>query len=190
MTVEGDLTGVRNEDARKAVEQGRLARATRAHHGEDLAALHGQVGTAKRRRLAEGEHEVARLDDHTADLDRGGTVRAAHDATSSASAASRAAVRSIQRRSASKWKSPWSARSASTRLPCSLRSVSSRIRRRCAPRWARGNSPRADRRAVRALGGASVPPREGGGEERGVPPGGGGRVGGAGRGGPAPQTHA
>ena len=69
-----------------------------------------------------------------ADLDRGGTVRAAHDATSSASAASRASVRSIQRRSASKWKSPWSARSASTRLPCCLRSVSSRIRRRCAAR--------------------------------------------------------
>jgi hypothetical protein len=71
LTVEGDLTGVRNEDARKAVEQGRLARAARAHHGEDLAALHGQTGAAKRRRLSEGEHEVACLDDHAADLDRG-----------------------------------------------------------------------------------------------------------------------
>ena len=48
--------------------------------------------------------------------------------------ASRAAVRSIQRRSASKWKRPWSARRASTRLPCCLSSVSSRIRRRCAAR--------------------------------------------------------
>ena len=43
-----------------------------------------------------------------------------HDATSSASAASRAAVRSIQRRSASRWKRPWSARRASTRLPSLL----------------------------------------------------------------------
>ena len=75
LAVEVDLTGVRDEDARQAVEQGRLARAARAHHGDDLAALHREAGPAKRRGLAEGEREVPRLDDRASGLDRGGTVR-------------------------------------------------------------------------------------------------------------------
>ena len=45
LAVEVDLAGVGDEDARQAVEQRRLARAARAHHGDDLATLH-------RRRLA------------------------------------------------------------------------------------------------------------------------------------------
>ena len=59
LAVEVDLTGVRDEDARQAVEQGRLARAARAHHGDDLAPFHRELGPAKRRGLTEGEHEVS-----------------------------------------------------------------------------------------------------------------------------------
>jgi hypothetical protein len=70
LTVEVDLTGVRGEDARKAVEQRRLARAARAHHGDDLATLDGETRAAKRGGLPEEEHEVSRLDDHASDLDR------------------------------------------------------------------------------------------------------------------------
>ena len=92
LTVEADLAGVRNEDARQAVQQGRLARSARAHHGKDLAPLYGQIGATKRRGLPEGERELACFDDHAPDLDRRGTVRDTHDATSWASVASRAVV--------------------------------------------------------------------------------------------------
>ena len=76
--------------------------------------------------------------------------RAVIERTSSASADSRAAVRSIHRRSASRWNRPWSASSASTRLPVRLSSVSSRIR--C--RWARALGVEV------ALGGASQHQRQ------------------------------
>ena len=62
LAIEEDLTGVRDEDARQAVEQGRLARTARPHHGEDLAALHREAGTTKRWRLSEGKHEIARFE--------------------------------------------------------------------------------------------------------------------------------
>src|SRR6202020_1103130 len=115
-TVEGDFTGVRDEDACQAVEQRGLARATRAHHREDLASCHRHARSAKRRSLAERDHEVAGPDDHATAPGRSGAVRTVHDATSSASAESRASVRSIQRKSASRWNRPWSASRASTRL--------------------------------------------------------------------------
>src|ERR1022692_1268066 len=140
LAVEGDLAGVRDEDAREAVEQRGLARAAGAHHGEDLASFHRHARSAKGRGLAEGEHEVSCLDDHASAPhhrsvpDPRGAVRTVPDATSSASAVSRAAVRSIQRRAASRWNRPWSASRTSTRLPRCLSSVSSRIRARCAAR--------------------------------------------------------
>ena len=40
LSVEVDRAGVRDEDTCQAVEQGRLARTARAHHGKDLAPLH------------------------------------------------------------------------------------------------------------------------------------------------------
>ena len=108
------------------MEQRRLARSARAHDGHDLAPLHGQAGVAERRGLAEGEHEVLRLDDGAPGRDEGRTVGRVHETTSVASAVRRAVVRSIQRRSASRWNRPWSARSESIRVPFCLRSVSSR----------------------------------------------------------------
>ena len=69
LAVEGDLTGVRDEDAGQTVEQGRLARAARPHHREDLAALHREAGTTKRWRLPEGKREIARFEIRFAGLD-------------------------------------------------------------------------------------------------------------------------
>src|ERR1700683_63404 len=136
LPVEDHSARRRDQDAGEAEEQRRLARSSRAHDGHDLAPLHGQAGVAQRRGLAEGEHEVLRLDDGAPGRDEGRTVGRVHEATSVASAVSRAVVRSIQRRSASRWNRPWSARSESIRFPFCLRSVSSRIRCRCAARWA------------------------------------------------------
>ena len=88
------------------MQQGRLARAARAHDGHDLAAGNGQVGAPQGRRLAEGPHDVAGFDQ----VGRGSTaeglwrsVRRLIGVTTSASETSRASVTSIQRRSASRW---------------------------------------------------------------------------------------
>src|ERR1019366_5517746 len=135
LAVEVDLAGIRNKDARQTVQQRRPSRAARAHHGDDLTLLNRNARPAKRWGFAEGKHKVASLEDRASGDDRGAPVRRVHAATSSASTASRAAVRSIQRRSASRWKRPWSARRASTTPPFCLSSVSSRIRARCAARW-------------------------------------------------------
>ena len=84
---------------------------------------YGHVRALQCRGGPEGEDDVPRLH------------QCGHDRTSRASASRRAPVRSIHRRSASRWNSPWSARRASTRRPVRLSSVSSRIRCRCAARW-------------------------------------------------------
>ena len=59
--VEVDFAGIRDEDARQAVEQRRLARAARSHHGEDLAPLHRNARAAEGWGFAEAEHKVAPL---------------------------------------------------------------------------------------------------------------------------------
>ena len=77
------------------------------------------------------------------------TGRSRHIDTSLASTSSRAFVSSIHRRSASRWKRPWSASSASTSSPRPLRSVSSRIRcrwaARCASRYVSAWTPEHER---------------------------------------------
>ena len=98
---EPDLAGVRDENAGEAMEQGRLARAARAHDSENFASGDREVGSAQRRRLAEGQHGPFRLDDGAV-VCRSREPIGAHDRTSSANTLSRAAVRSIQRRSASR----------------------------------------------------------------------------------------
>src|SRR5580693_398546 len=71
LAVEVDLAGIRDEDAGEAMEQGGFARSARTHDGDYLASVHGETGAAKRRGLTEGEHKVARLDDHASTLDHG-----------------------------------------------------------------------------------------------------------------------
>ena len=132
---EPDLAGVGGEYASETMEQGRLARAARAHDSENFPSGDSEIGPAQRRRLPEGQHSIFRLEDGGAPCDRLGEPIRAHDRTSSANTPSRAAVRSIQRRSASRWNRPWSARRASTTGPFRLSSVSSLIRMRWALRW-------------------------------------------------------
>ena len=58
--VEEDLAGVGHQDAGQAVQQRRLARAARAHDGEDLAGVHGDAGAAQRGGLAEARTRRSR----------------------------------------------------------------------------------------------------------------------------------
>ena len=101
----------RGQDAGQAVQQGRLARPARAHDGEDLAPLRVDAGAAQRRGLAERFDSTSLASIIMAPL-TGAPPRA--------SASSRAAVWSIQRKSASRWYRPWSASRVSTRLPSLL----------------------------------------------------------------------
>ena len=105
--VEVHLAGVGHEDPGQAVQQRRLAGPARPHDGEDLAGRR-PPGRAAQRRASRRTTETCT----SAGLD--GHASAVIARTSSASASSRAAVSSIQRRSASRWNRPWSASSAST----------------------------------------------------------------------------
>ena len=102
---------------------------------------HRHAGPAQRRRRPERAEQLPALDRRSSRAPRPAACSAGRPAgrserTASLSGPSRAAVMSIQRRSASRWNSPWSASSESTSSPVRLSSVSSRMRCRCAPRWA------------------------------------------------------
>ena len=104
--VDVNLARVGDEDAGQAVEQGRLARAARAHHRQDLTLFHDKIRPTKGWRLPEREDEVPGLEDRAAHERHFRAGRCPHDTTTSANAGRRAAVTSIQRRSASRWKRP------------------------------------------------------------------------------------
>jgi hypothetical protein len=98
--VEPDLARVGRQDAGQAVQQGRLPRAARAHEGDDLAGGDLDVGAPQ----GLGGPERA---GHPAGGEEGAAAggRLAHAVTSALSWSSRDSVRSIHRRSASRWKS-------------------------------------------------------------------------------------
>ena len=129
LAVEQRLACVRGEDPGQAVQERRLARAARAHDREDLALADRYARAAQRGGLTECLEDAACLDQAAAAYACGHSGSAHQFLTASASSCSRADVRSIHRRSASRWKRAWSARSTSTRGPVRLISVSRCMRR-------------------------------------------------------------
>ena len=87
--------GVGHQDPGQDVQEGGLARPGRAGDGQDLPGHDVQVDAAQGAGGAEGQGEAARPHDDSG--------LGAHGRTCSRSSVSRAAVRSIQRRSASRW---------------------------------------------------------------------------------------
>ena len=111
--VVADASGVGHEDPGHDVQEGGLARARRAGHGQDLTGQEVQVDAAQRVGLPEAHLQAAGAHDDLArrvrlalsrssGVDAGGCDSGgAHERTSARSSPRRAAVVSIQRRSAS-----------------------------------------------------------------------------------------
>ena len=139
-----DASGVGHEHPGHDVQEGGLARARRAGDGQDLTGRDIQVDAAQRVGLPEAHLQAAGAHDDLARRvslaptgcggDAGGDGGGVHERTSSRSSLRRAAVVSIQRRSASMWNRAWSASSTVRRSPSCLRRVSSRIRAMCSAR--------------------------------------------------------
>ena len=143
-----DAPGVGHEDPGHDVQEGGLPRARRAGDGQDLTGRDVQVDAAQRVGLPEAHLQAAGAHDDLARQaglaltgcggdssgDGGGDRGGVHERTSSRSSFRRAAVVSIQRRSASMWNRAWSASSTVRRSPSCLRRVSSRIRAMCSAR--------------------------------------------------------
>ena len=142
-----DLAPGRAGDPRQAVQERRLARAARAHDGDDLAGGQPEVDPPQGGRLSEFLVDGARFEQGRSggghrSRDAAWSGRARHEAHAGGtsgrarrlrrSSSTRAAVRSSQRRSASRWKSSLSASRATGSDAVRRRAVSSRIR----SRWA------------------------------------------------------